>query len=104
MLTLQPGRLKLIFELIYVPFRQIHREELQQETDLTFNMPTALRPPALQGLQRFHYTVAAQLLPCRSLSRTWQQRSIVERTPSTEEAVITVPPFCWSARQSHKRK
>lgn len=58
-LTLKTGRLELISLLIYVLLRQLHSEKLQHRKDLMLNMHTALRPPALRVLQRFHYNSSA---------------------------------------------
>lgn len=69
-------------------------------------------PPTLWGLQGFHYSCSAPpLLSCDMPAslHIWQQCSIAECTSTigqwaAREAVITVPLFCWSAQQPHKRK
>lgn len=102
--------LNWFFLLMYILFWQIHSEELEQEKELTLTCMQLW--VEVWGLQGFHYSCSAPpLLSCDMPAslHIWQQCSIAECTSSigqwaAREAVITVPLFCWSAQQPHKRK
>lgn len=92
-------KIELILWLIYVPFRRTHSDELRRETGA--DVRRARRPPALRGVAEVSLWLlgSSPCCPaiCQLLFHTWQRGNITEGAPSTEEAVMTVPPFCWSA-------